>query len=273
MTPARSATRDHLGAVAGAQLAGDPGQVALHGQRGQVQLGADVAVGPPAGDQAASTSTSRADRPSTPAVMLPPTGLADDAGGPRARPATWLTTKPRTPAASAARTENGSPSEARAMPRCQPGGPQLVEQGHAGAVGQRDLDDQQVTGRARRGYGRGPRRRWRPRRPQRLPAWRACGRRRRAALRRRSRPAPRTAGTGRHAGTPRCSTSALTRPPEPWTTPVPEVIGEQGPVPAAPRGPPDARMDHLWSRLAAVTDARAQSADAAARCGRSRRPR
>ena len=36
---------DHLGSVARTQLAGDPGQVALHGERRQVQLDADVAVG------------------------------------------------------------------------------------------------------------------------------------------------------------------------------------------------------------------------------------
>ena len=45
------ATHDHLGAVAGAELAGDPGQVALHGQRGQAQGLADLLVRAAVGDQ------------------------------------------------------------------------------------------------------------------------------------------------------------------------------------------------------------------------------
>ena len=51
MTPARMRQGDHVGPVAGAQLARDAGQVALHGQGGQAQRLADLLVRVPVGDQ------------------------------------------------------------------------------------------------------------------------------------------------------------------------------------------------------------------------------
>src|SRR3954470_9956210 len=44
--------RDHLGAVAGAELAGDPGEVALDGQGGEAEDVADLLVRLAVGDEA-----------------------------------------------------------------------------------------------------------------------------------------------------------------------------------------------------------------------------